>query len=203
MSGMGGVEMRYKHAMILINGKSPAEILQERIRKEGTQLWPNGTTLKLHAFINHQVDCHLMSICGQHLAYRFRGLGANKIIAPRSGVLLAQCCAIHLRVPLVIATTVAPVTSARDIKIYSQTRKGGGQYMNDVALHISSEFIGPSDRVLLIDDVMSSGATANVLMQIISEAGAQLVGFGLMIAKEFDGGRPQVYPRWRLQMGFL
>ena len=80
-----GVEMRYKHAMILINGQSPAQILQERITKEGTQA--NGTTLRLHSFINHQVDCHLMSICGQHLAYRFRGLGANKIIAPRSGSL--------------------------------------------------------------------------------------------------------------------
>ena len=52
--------MRHRSAMTLINGETPAQILRKRILREGT-LSSDGSTLRLNAFINHQVDCMLVS----------------------------------------------------------------------------------------------------------------------------------------------
>jgi hypothetical protein len=130
--------MRYKHAMILINGKSPAQILRERIEFEGTL--PNGS-LKLQTFLNHQVDCALLATCGQHLAYRFTHTTQEftKILAPRSGVMVAQACAVHMRLPMVIVVTKPPMTSSPNAVIYKHTRPTGGVYSEEVDLYVSSE----------------------------------------------------------------
>ena len=118
-------------------------------------------------------------------------------------MLLAQCCAIHLRVPMVLASTFAPATSSPETKIYSRVRRSGGQYSDEMTLHISSDFLGKDDRVLIIDDVLSTGATASVLVNIIEESGATLVGFGLMIEKAFDCGRDQVTTKCQNWIGGL
>ena len=130
--------MRYKHAMILINGKSPAQILRERIEFEGTL--PSGA-LKLQMFLNHQVDCALLATCGQHLAYRFTHATQEftKILAPRSGVVVAQACAVHMHLPMVIAVTKPPMTSSPNAVLYKHTRPQGGVYTEETDLYVSSE----------------------------------------------------------------
>jgi hypothetical protein len=137
-----GTEMRYKHAMILISGKSPAQILRERIELEGTL--PNGA-LKLQTFLNHGVDCALLSTCGQHLAYRFTHATQEftKILAPRSGVMVAQACAVSMRLPMVIAVTKPPMTSSPNAVIYKHTRPSGGVYSEETDLFVSSEVRQP------------------------------------------------------------
>lgn len=137
-----GTEMRYKHAMILINGKSPAQILRERIEFEGTL--PSGA-LKLQTFLNHGVDCALLATCGQHLAYRFTHATQEftKILAPRSGVMLAQACAVHMRLPMVIAVTKPPMTSSPNAVIYKHTRPTGGVHSEEMDLYVSSEVRQP------------------------------------------------------------
>lgn len=80
--------MKYEHARLLIQGKTPQDLLADRIRSDGAII---GKTLKVNAFINHQVDCHLMSVCGHELARRFRGLEVTKVLScPGSGVMPAQ-----------------------------------------------------------------------------------------------------------------
>ena len=47
----------------------------------------------------------------------------------------------------------------------------------------------PSDRVLIIDDFLAKGSALNGLSQLVLDAGAPLVGAGLVIEKGFqDGG---------------
>jgi hypothetical protein len=53
--------MKYRHARLLINGQTPSELLGERLRDTAEIM---GGMLKVNAFLNHQVDCHLMSVCG-------------------------------------------------------------------------------------------------------------------------------------------
>eukprot|EP00965_Chrysotila_dentata_P125654 4154058-Pleurochrysis_carterae.AAC.3 len=143
------VDMKHEKAMLLIGGKTPPEILRERIESSASVV-PDSETgapmLKVSSFINHQVDCHLMSICGQHLAYRSRGrFGTSKILATKTGALLAQSCALHMRLPLVVALDQPPV-GANGCKVY----ENGGNY-------ISSEFLTSEDRVLVLDLFLSSG----------------------------------------------
>jgi xanthine phosphoribosyltransferase len=58
----------------------------------------------------------------------------------------------------------------------------------------SPEFLGPGDRILLIDDFLASGQTINALVRMVRHAGAELVGIGALIEKSFEGGRRQLEP---------
>jgi xanthine phosphoribosyltransferase len=58
-----------------------------------------------------------------------------------------------------------------------------------VFLMCSPEFLGPGDRILIIDDFLASGQTIQALVRMVRHAGAELVGIGALIEKSFEGGR--------------
>ena len=53
---------------------------------------------------------------------------------------------------------------------------------------VSREFLGPEDRVLLIDDFLARGAALKGLITLVREAGAVLAGAGICIEKTFQPG---------------
>jgi xanthine phosphoribosyltransferase len=61
-----------------------------------------------------------------------------------------------------------------------------------VFLMVSPEYIGPQERVLIIDDFLASGQTIQALVRLVRHAGATLVGIGALIEKTFEGGREQL-----------
>jgi len=139
------------------------------------------------------------------LARRFRSLGATKVLTgPGSGMLPAQSCALHITVPLIFATDVPPMTKAPNVPVYEQTIGESSVRREGKTLHVSSEFLGPGDRVLIVDDMLSKGATAVALAGLASKAGATVVGCGFMMEKEYEGGRGALssvvqLPRQRIQ----
>ena len=58
-----------------------------------------------------------------------------------------------------------------------------------VELIVSPEFLGPGERVLIIDDFLASGQTILGLARLAQAAGARVVGVGALIEKTFEGGR--------------
>jgi xanthine phosphoribosyltransferase len=54
-------------------------------------------------------------------------------------------------------------------------------------MHLSSD-----DRVLIIDDFLANGKAAKALISIIGQAGAQVVGLGIVIEKSFQVGRAEL-----------
>jgi len=60
---------------------------------------------------------------------------------------------------------------------------------SDQQLLVSKDHIDPDDRVLIVDDFLSSGSSQEALLRIISEAGATAVGVAVLIEKEYDAGR--------------
>lgn len=54
---------------------------------------------------------------------------------------------------------------------------------------IVSKFLSSSDRVLIIDDFLANGQAAKGLVEIIKQAGADVVGVGIVIEKSFQPGR--------------
>ena len=48
--------------------------------------------------------------------------------------------------------------------------------------------MGPGDKVLLIDDFLANGAALEGLAQLVKDAGAELVGAGIVIEKAFQPG---------------
>ncbi len=159
--------------------------LIERIRKHGTIL-RNGI-LKVDSFINHQVDPVLMDACGREFASRFSRLGATKVLtAEISGIAPAVTTALHLGIPVVYARKTKPITMPDTVLLTLAPSHTKGVMTE---LIVSPEYLGSSERVLIIDDFLASGATILGLVRLAQAAGATIVGVGTLIEKSFENGR--------------
>ncbi len=161
------------------------EALKERIRREGKNLG-NGI-LKVDSFINHQVDPALMLAVGGALAAHFGALGITKVLtAEISGIAPALTTALALGVPVVYGRKTKPITMPDRVFTRSAPSHTKGQ---EVRLMVSPEFLGSSDKVLIVDDFLATGHTILALMQLAEDAGAEVIGVGAVIEKSFEGGR--------------
>ena len=53
---------------------------------------------------------------------------------------------------------------------------------------VSQKFLGPRDNILIIDDFLANGAALEGLIDLVNQAGARLVGAGIVIEKAFQPG---------------
>jgi xanthine phosphoribosyltransferase len=164
--------------------------LIERIHRDGKNLG-NGI-LKVDGFINHQVDPVLMDACGHELARRFANVGATKVLtAEISGIAPALTTAQHLGLPVVYARKSKPITMPDQVFLSTAPSHTKGRM---VELIVSPEYLGGSERILIIDDFLASGATILGLVRLAQAAGATIVGIGALIEKVFEGGRNLLKP---------
>ncbi len=161
------------------------EELKRRIRKDGHVL--KGNILKVDAFLNHQVDSGLMKRMGEEFARRFAPLKPQKILtAEISGIAPALQAGVALDIPVVFARKIRPVTMPAQVferRVPSRT-KGG-----ETLLLVSPEYLRPRERVVIIDDFLATGQTLNALANIVVEAKAHLLAFGVVVEKTFEHGR--------------
>ncbi len=164
------------------------QALVQTIERHGVAL-PGGI-LKVDALLNHQLWPALTREMGAHLAAHFAPLSPNKILtAEVSGIAPALVTALNLNVPLLYARKRRPVTMTGPVFVArSLSRTGGGE----VTLFVSGEFLGPGDRVVVIDDFLASGGTLLALADLISQGGATLLGVGCVIEKAFERGRERL-----------
>ncbi|MGD8627420.1 MAG: xanthine phosphoribosyltransferase [Anaerolineae bacterium] len=166
------------------------QALKERIVQEGENLGRG--ILKVDSFINHQVDPALMMEAGRELAAYFAGVGATKVLtAEISGIAPALTTALTLELPLVYARKTKPVTMTEPVYVEAAPSHTKGA---SVFLMCSPEFMGPGDRILIIDDFLASGQTIRALVRMVRHAEAELVGIGALIEKAFEGGRAELSP---------
>lgn len=162
--------------------------LKQRILTEGRNLG-NGI-LKVDSFINHQIDPGLMLDVGQEMARRFAEVAINKVLtAEISGIAPALATGQALSVPVVYARKTRPVTMTGPVFVEVAPSHTKGR---DIFLMVSTEFLGPGDRVLVVDDFLATGATISALVRLIEHAEASLVGIGTVIEKAFEGGRAEL-----------
>jgi len=159
--------------------------LKRRILAEGQNLGQG--ILKVDTFLNHQVDTHLIFRIGQELAKCFADAGATKVMtAEISGIAPALTTAYALNVPVVYARKTRPVTMTGPVFVEVAPSHTKG---TDAFLMVAAEFLGPGDRVLVIDDFLASGSTIDALVRLVDHAGATLAGIGAVIEKQFEYGR--------------
>jgi xanthine phosphoribosyltransferase len=168
------------------------ESVRRRIVEEGRNLG-NGI-LKIDSFLNHQVDALLMEEVGCEMARRFESSAPTRVLtAEVSGILPALMAARGLgNVPMVYARKHKPITMREPVFVETAPShtKGG-----EVTLMVSPEFIGPTDRILVVDDFLASGQTIEALVRIAQSAGASVVGIAVVVEKSFEGGRERL-SRW-------
>ena len=167
------------------------QLLKDRIQQDGIVM--EGNVLKVDSFLNHQMDVTLFNEIGKEFARRFAGCGVNKILTiEASGIGIACITAQHFNVPVVFAKKSKTKNIAGEVytsRVVSYTH--GREY----DIMVSKRFLGPADRVLLIDDFLANGAALLGLAEIVEASGATLVGAGIVIEKGFQPGGKLVRDR--------
>lgn len=160
------------------------ELLKQRIRADG--LVKAGNVLKVDCFLNHQMDISLFCEIGQEFKRLFGDCGVTKILTiEASGIGIACVVAQYFHCPVIFAKKTQTKNIAGEVytsKVESFTH--GRVY--DII--VAKEFLGPGDKVLLIDDFLANGAALEGLAQLVKDAGAELVGAGIVIEKAFQPG---------------
>lgn len=160
------------------------ELLKQRIIKDGKV--KEGNVLKVDSFLNHMLDVKLFREMGKEFKKRFEGEEINKILTiEASGIAIASLVAEELDVPVLFAKKTQTKNISGDVytsKVESFTH--GKVY--DVI--VSKDFLGPNDKVLIIDDFLANGKALLGLIDIVNQAGATLVGCGIAVEKGFQEG---------------
>ena len=160
------------------------EKLKERIRTEGRVL--PGNIIKVDGFLNHRVDTELLEHIADEFGRRFDMSKITVILtAEASGIALATVVAHRFGKPMIFAKKAKSDNIEGGLyqsDIFSYT------YKKKVTLLVSKEWLHESDRVLIIDDFMANGEAMRGLCDIVTAAGATLLGIGCAVEKGFQGG---------------
>ena len=160
------------------------QLLKDRIRKDGKV--KDGNILKVDSFLNHQIDVQLLEEIGKEFKRLFEADHVTKILTiEASGIGIAVETARAFGVPVVFAKKAKTKNIAGDVytsKVMSYTH--GREY--DVI--VSKDFLGPEDRVLIVDDFLANGAALEGLIKLVKASGAVLCGCGIAIEKGFQPG---------------
>ena len=158
--------------------------LINRILQDGRCL--DGGILKVDRFINHQMDPYLMKQVAVEFMDRFAEAHPTKILTVEaSGIAPAVMLGYNMELPVVFAKKKKPSTMGG---FYSTTVRSFTK-QNEYTLIISKEYLTAEDRVLFIDDFLAYGNAGVGVLDLCRQAGAEVVGMGFIIEKEFQGGR--------------
>ena len=158
--------------------------LINRIIQDGHCL--DGGILKVDRFINHQMDPYLMKQVAVEFMNRFAEAKPTKILTVEaSGIAPAVMLGYNMELPVVFAKKKKPSTMGG----FLSTTVRSFTKQNEYTLIISKEYLTAEDRVLFIDDFLAFGNAGMGILDLCRQAGAELVGMGFIIEKEFQGGR--------------
>lgn len=160
------------------------QLLKDRIRKDG--IVREGGVLKVDSFLNHQMDIELFEEIGKEFRRRFEGEEINKILTiEASGIGIACIVAQYFHVPVVFAKKTKTKNIAGDVYTSRVESYTHGRVYDII---VSKDFLGPEDKVLLIDDFLANGKALEGLAELVKKSGAELVGAGVVIEKGFQVG---------------
>lgn len=160
--------------------------LEEKILKDGRVL--EGNILKVDNFLNHQIDVMFMCEVGKEFKRLYADGKITKILTiEASGIGVACLTAQYFGVPVLFAKK--SVSSNISTNVYSSEVQSytHGKKFNIV---VAKQYLNENDRVLIIDDFLATGNALVGLIDIVEQAGASVVGCGIVIEKAYqDGGK--------------
>jgi adenine phosphoribosyltransferase len=120
----------------------------------------------------------LAALCRRHAATKVVGLEAR-------GFILAAPAAARAHLGFV------PVRKAGKLPGEILGQSYALEY-GTAEIEIQSDAFGPRDRVLVIDDVLATGGTAEAAVELIRRTGAEVVGVAVLLELGFLDGRQRL-----------
>lgn len=65
----------------------------------------------------------------------------------------------------------------------------------EAALEVHADAFAAGERVLVVDDVLATGGTAEATLELVERAGGRVAGFTVLLELEFLAGRERLAPR--------
>ena len=120
------------------------------------------------------------------LAEPFAGSAVSHVVGIEArGFIVAAPVAHQLRAGFV------PVRKAGKLPWRTVAQRYALEYGTDtLELHVDG--VGAGDRVLIVDDVLATGGTAQAAAALVAGTGAEVVGLGFLIELELLGGRSRL-----------
>ena len=157
--------------------------MEEMILAEG-QVLP-GDILKVGSFLNQNIDTTLLHQTGDEIARLYEGCGVTKVLTiEASGIAIAAAAGMAMGVPVLFAKKHRTSNVDGDVyaaKVHSFT------HGVDYNIVVSSDYLLPTDRVLIVDDFLANGHALRGLMDLCEQAHCEMVGVAIAIEKCFTG----------------
>ncbi|MEK5330366.1 MULTISPECIES: xanthine phosphoribosyltransferase [unclassified Lysinibacillus] len=162
------------------------KLLHDKIKQEGKVL--SSSVLKVDSFLNHQIDPLLMKEIGHEFANRFSDDIITKVLTiESSGIAPSVMLGLEIGAPVVFARKRKSLTLSDNLyssKVHSFTKNETNE------ISVSCNFLNKDDNILIVDDFLANGEAVKGLLDIAAQAGATVVGVGIVIEKGFqDGGK--------------
>ncbi|MEV6399913.1 adenine phosphoribosyltransferase [Streptomyces sp. NPDC051907] len=122
----------------------------------------------------------LAELCARHRATKIVGLEAR-------GFILAAPVAVRAGVGFI------PVRKAGKLPGATLSQAYELEY-GTAEIEVHAEDLSAGDRVMVIDDVLATGGTAEASVELIRRAGAEVAGVGVLMELGFLGGRARLEP---------
>lgn len=132
------------------------------------------------------LDPQLFGLVARAMAQPYEDAGVTRVVAIESrGFMFGAPVALDLGAGLVPVRKPGKLPSARQRVEYAL------EYGTD-ALEMHADAIGASDRVLIVDDVLATGGTAEAAGRLVRGRGATIAGYSFLIELEFLSGRERL-----------
>jgi xanthine phosphoribosyltransferase len=160
--------------------------LEEKILSDGTI--KEGNILKIDNFLNHQIDIDIIRQIAYEIKRRFKGKEVTKILTiEASGIAIATLLGEIYDVPIVFAKKGETANSTDD-KYIAQAYSFTHKKQNNV--FVSKPYMLPGEKVLIVDDFLADGQAMGALVDIVHQAGAEVVGLAVAVEKgQQNGGK--------------
>jgi adenine phosphoribosyltransferase len=121
-------------------------------------------------------------------AARWRGQAIGKVVGIESrGFLFAAPVAYALGAGLSIVRKPGKLP-------WQTVREAYALEYGEDALELHVDAVGPGERVLVVDDVLATGGTADAVGRLVARQGAELAGFSFLIELSFLHGARRLGP---------
>ncbi|BDQ36261.1 adenine phosphoribosyltransferase [Pseudodesulfovibrio nedwellii] len=113
---------------------------------------------------------------------KYKNCGADKIVAADArGFIFGAPLALRMGVPFI------PVRKPGKLPFKNRCVTYDLEYGSDtLCMHVDA--VDPGDKILMIDDLLATGGTAEGMVQLVKEAGGEIVGCGFVIQLGFLDG---------------